>query len=170
MEIVNAGTSYNYLLPIRDLSPPARSGESDQVVLHYFINDAEPNPENSNPLARYSFLAAYLNSELQGMYFRYANKKSLPEYYRDLYTSQSQDWKNTLGYLRQMRQMASAKGIPFLVMIVPDTHDLKVDSAYAPIYETIEAKFKEEGLDTLNAFTAFSSAFGGRKTRFGCSR
>ncbi|MCB0404844.1 MAG: SGNH/GDSL hydrolase family protein [Bdellovibrionales bacterium] len=164
IEIANAGTgNYNSFCQFELFRRQFDEVNPDQVILHYFINDAEPNPENSNPLARYSFLAAYLNSELQGMYFRYANRKSLPEYYRDLYTPNSQDWKNTRGYLRQMQRMAKAKEVPFLVMIVPDTHDLGIHSAYAPIYETIQAQFQNDGLDTLNAFDAFSASFGGKE-------
>lgn len=164
IEIANAGTgNYNTFCQYEIFRRQIETVDPDRVILHYFINDAEPNPENSNPLARYSFLAAYLNSELQAMYFRYLKTTNLPEYYRDLYTSESQDWKNTIGYLKEMHRLTQEKNIPFLVMLVPDTHDLRVNSPYAPIYQSIETQFKKAGLETLNAFAPFSLQYGGKE-------
>ncbi len=165
VEIFNAGignynTYYQYLL----FKDQFERVDPDMVVLHYFINDAEPNPVNSNPLARYSYLAAYLNSEFQGMYFKYFGTRDLVAYYSDLYRDENPQWQKTVGYINEMKAAADQKNIPFLIVIVPDTHNLDKGSPYEGLYQNIETRFSKMQIPTLNLFADFQERFGDKET------
>ena len=64
-----------------------------------------------------------------------------------------------------MRDRTTKDGVPFIVMIIPDIHDLSPGTPYKALYDKMEAKFKEMGLTTINTFDAFQRDFGDDVTK-----
>ena len=60
---------------------------------------------------------------------------------------------------------ATRDSVPFIVMIIPDIHDLSPGTPYQALYDRIEATFKGMGLATINTFGAFQQRFGGDVTQ-----
>jgi hypothetical protein len=162
-EFVNAGignynTKFQYVLFKRQY-PLVKP---DLVILHYFIRDAEPiGMGRDHPLLKYSYLAAFLYNRVQLLSL--GRRPSLFEHYRELYADGSPSWAETRAIVGEMKQTLDRDHVPFLVMIVPDIHDLSRTSPYGALYTTMEKAFSAAGVTTLNTYGAFQAKFGDRE-------
>ena len=134
--------------------------EPDAVVLNYFISDVQPRGMGrDNPILARSYLAALLFDRWSQ--WRFARQgKSLFTFYADLYADNSEAWRATLGQIRVMRDTCADRGVPFIVMIVPDIHDLSPGTPYRALYGQMEAAFRSVDLRVVNTFDAFQRQFG----------
>jgi len=163
VEFVNAGIgNYNTKFQSVLFQRQYPIVKPDLVILHYFIRDAEPIGMGSdNPILKYSYLAAFLYNRIElargaGL----GGRTSLFDHYRDLYADNSPAWTETLAKVQQMKATLDRDHVPFVVMIVPDIHDLSRTSPYKAIYSKMEGAFSTAGLPTLNAYPAFQEKFG----------
>lgn len=161
IQFANAGIgNYDTLAQLNLFKRQYRQIRPDAVILHYFISDAEPRRKGSNSrVLRHSYMAAYFYDRAR-LAFMKTDKRDLVRYYSDLYRGQDSAWSRTRGYVAEMSAITSKDRVPFIVMIVPDIHNLRPDTPYAGIYATIEAGFGEMGIKTLNTFPDFQSRFG----------
>jgi hypothetical protein len=133
----------------------------DLVVVHYFIRDVEPiGKARNNLLFKHSYLAAFLYDRLRVLQFTTDRKFDLFEHYQKLYQEDSPSWQLVVENLRQMKAVADRDHVPFLVMIIPDIHNLSDTSPYRDLYQKIDGRFERLGLATLNTFDAFNAEFG----------
>lgn len=133
----------------------------DVVVLNYFISDVQPRgPGRDHLLLKHSYLAAWLFDRYSAWQFA-RQGRDLFSYYADFYRPESEAWRDTQADIRAMQEVCARDGVPFLVMLIPDIHDLSPDSPFAELYRTMEATFRADGFDTLNTYDAFRSRFGG---------
>jgi hypothetical protein len=132
----------------------------DLVILHYFIRDAEPiGMGRDNPILKHSYLAAFLYNRVQLL----GPRTSLFERYRDLYAEGSAPWSETRAVVLDMKRTLDRDHVPFLIMIVPDIHDLSRTSPYGELYARMESAFRSAGVPTLNSYAAFQAQFGDRE-------
>lgn len=163
-EVNNAGignynSEFQYELFKRQISQL----KPDYVLLQYFISDAEKRPrEKNNWIYKKSDLAVLLYDRLSSLKFHFS-ENTLLSFYDSLYAENSTGWQETHEIVKAMARECDAKKIPFWVMIIPDLHDLRANTAYAQIYEKIERQFKENKIETLNMFPLFSERFGNRE-------
>lgn len=165
-EFVNAGignynTKFQYVLFKRQY-PLIRP---DFVILHYFIRDVEPIGRGSdNPILKYSYLAAFLYNRVQiALALAPGRHFSLFEHYRQLYADGSVPWAETRAIIAAMKQALDRDHVPFLVMIVPDVHDVSNHSPYKELYTKMETAFSAAGVATLNMYSDFEERYGGRE-------
>ena len=137
----------------------------DLVVLHYFIRDVEPiGKGNDSPVLRYSYLAALLYNRFQLLSgVGLGRRISLIDHYRERYADDSAPWAETRAIVLGMKQQLERDHVPFLVMIVPDIHDLSRQSPYGALYARMESAFSNGGVTTLNTYAAFQERFGDRE-------
>jgi hypothetical protein len=165
-EFVNAGIgNYNTVFQrelFRDQYPRVRP---DAVVLNYFISDVQPRTMGrDNPILKHSYLAAWA-FDRYGQWQFARQGKGLFTYYSDLYADDSEPWRITREKIREMRDVCAASHTPFMVMIIPDIHDLSPGTPYRAIYERIELSFRGAGFEVVSTFPAFQQAFGADVTK-----
>lgn len=132
----------------------------DLVVLNYFISDVQPRSKGrDNLLLKYSYLAAWgFDRYSQWQFARQG--KDLFSHYADFYADGSEPWIATQRHILEMRGTLAADGVPLVVMIVPDIHDLSAGSPFQPLYALMERTFRGAGLDVVNTVAAFQQRFG----------
>jgi len=162
-EFVNAGignynTDFQYKLFLRQY-PVVKP---DMVVLHYFISDVQPRGKgNDSPILRYSYFAAFLYDRWTLFKLRFGGHYTdLFTFYNGLYADTSAAWKQTQQEISSMRDMTARDRVPFVVMVIPDIHDLAPGTPYQAIYAKIDTAFRAMNIPTVNAFDAFQQQFG----------
>ena len=167
-EFANAGIgNYNTHFQYKLFQRQYPLVKPDMVVLHYFISDVQPRSMGRDSfILRDSFLAAFLFDRWSQMKLRFSgNYKDLFTFYKDLYTDDSPPWKQTQQEIAEMRNLTAKDGVPFLVMIVPDIHDLAPSTPYKALYAKMETAFKAMNIPTVNAFDPFQKEFGDDVTK-----
>jgi hypothetical protein len=167
-EFVNAGIgNYNTHFQFKLFQRQYPVVKPDMVVLHYFISDAQPRSMGRDSfILRDSFLAAFLFDRWSQVKLKFTSQyKDLFTFYKDLYVDDSQPWKQTQQEIAEMRDLTAKDGVPFLIMIIPDIHDLSPGSPYQPLYAKMETTFKGLGIPTVNTFDGFQHEFGDDVTK-----
>jgi lysophospholipase L1-like esterase len=163
-EFVNAGIgNYNTHFQHTLFARQYPVVKPDLLVLHYFISDVQPRTMGRDSfILKRSFLAAFLFDRWSQVKLRLSGDyKDLFTFYRDLYADDSRPWRQTQEEILSMRAATAKDSVPFIVMIVPDIHDLSPGTPYKDLYEKIEVTFRGKGLTTVNTFDAFQREFGG---------
>ncbi len=162
-EFVNAGIgNYSNYFQYKLFQRQYPVVKPDMVVLHYFISDVEPRGKGRDSfILRDSYLAAFLFNRWSEIKLKFSGHyKDLFTFYNDFYADDSQPWKQTRRQISEMRDITAKDGVPFLVMIVPDIHDLSPGTPYKDLYAKIETAFKAMNIPTINTFDAFQKDFG----------
>src|ERR1043166_2678062 len=162
-EFVNAGIgNYNTAFQQKLFQHQYPVVKPDLVVLHYFISDVQPRTVGrDSAILKHSFLAAFFFDRWSRMKLKFSGEyKDLFTFYKELYQDDSQPWQQTQKQIIQMREQAAKDGVPFMVMIIPDIHDLSPGSPYKELYGKMEKAFRSAGLPTMNTFDAFQKEFG----------
>jgi len=165
-ELINAGIgNYNTVFQrelFRDQYPRLKP---DAVVLNYFISDVQPRTMGrNNPVLKHSYLAAWIFDRYSQWQFTRGGK-DLFTFYAELYADDSEPWRITQDKIREMRDACAADHRPFVVMIIPDIHDLSPGTPYQALYQKMETTFRGAGFDVVNTFDAFQQRFGGDVTK-----
>ena len=166
IEVINAGIgNYNTVFQHQLFLEQYPRVRPDMVVLHYFLSDVQPRGMGrDSALLKHSALAAFCFDRFGQFQFR-QQKTDLVTFYNDLYADDSAAWQQTRGFIADMRDRCRADGVPFLVMVVPDIHDLSAGTPFAPIYAKIDTAFRQLDLPVLDTFAPFQQRFGADVTK-----
>jgi lysophospholipase L1-like esterase len=166
IELANAGIgNYNTIAQSVLFARQYPVVKPDLVVLHYFISDPEPRPPGKNSLLlRHSYFAAYLYDRFRTIGLAAEGKTDLFKYYSEIYDDKNPYWTDTLNRISAMRDAAAKDHVPFLIMLVPDFHNLAKDTPYGALYAKMEKGFTERGINTVNTFTEFQKRYGGNES------
>ena len=162
-EFVNAGIgNYNTVFQYQLFERQYPVVAPDLVVLHYFISDVQPRTMGRNSvLLKHSFLLATLFDRWSRIALRFDGKyKDLFTFYKELYADDSDAWRQTQRHVVAMRDRTARDHVPFVVMIIPDMHDLSPGTPYKALYDKIDAAFTSKGITTINTFEPFQRQFG----------
>ena len=162
---VNAGIgNYNSVYEMELFRKQADLVKPDIVVLQYYINDAEPNPESTdNVIFRYSLAAAFLYQQIRSL--TTVEAMSLEDYYAGLYKEGQPGWENAKAALRKLKELCDERNIPLVATLIPELHDLSKDGPYPPIYAKINDFFAAINVPLIDTFPAISKAFGENPSR-----
>jgi lysophospholipase L1-like esterase len=137
----------------------------DLVVLHYFISDPEPRPPAKNSIVlRESYLAAYFYDRFRTLGLAAQGHNDLFKHYSDVYDDQYPYWTAALERIVAMRDAAARDHVPFVVMLIPDFHNLANGTPYGALYEKMYKGFTERGITTINTFPEFQKRYGGNES------
>ena len=95
---------------------------------------------------------------------------TLEGYYGALYKEGQPDWERTKAAFRKLKKICDERGIPLVVLLVPEVHNFSVDSPYRKIYGILDSLFKDLGIPFINPVDALLEAFGPNPTETSVAR
>ncbi|MEN8217867.1 MAG: GDSL-type esterase/lipase family protein [Pseudomonadota bacterium] len=103
-EILNLGIgNYNTAQEVTRLRHIGLQFDPDLILLAFFINDAEPVPQQkSGFLIEHSYLYTFVLSRLKRVSFGNTKPLTFKDYYRGLYTENQQGWQATKAALVEL--------------------------------------------------------------------
>ena len=155
-EIINLGVgNYNTTQELNLFIDKGLEYQPDQVVLFYFINDAEPLPRASRfpGLGRYRIVTFYW-SRINALRSRIADVPGYETFYSELYAEGSEGWQRSKQSLRDLQQLARAEGFDFRVVLLPELHELD-PYGFASEHELVLDFLRELGVPALDLAPAF---------------
>jgi hypothetical protein len=135
----------------------------DMVVLHYFVSDVQPRTMGRDSfILKHSYLAAFLFDRWSQIKLRFGGEYTdLFTFYDKLYADDSPAWAQTRQLVQSMHDDAARAGVPFVIVLTPDIHDLSPGTPFKQLYDKLETTFKGMGIETINSFDALQKEFGG---------
>jgi lysophospholipase L1-like esterase len=125
-EIINLGIgNYNTTQEVHLLVDKGLKYDPDQVVLFYFINDAEPVPQKSRfpGLGNYRIVTFYW-SRIKALKARLSAGAGFEEYYSALYRDGSEGWARSRAALLELKELSRERGFDLRVVLLPELHEL----------------------------------------------
>ena len=160
VNVINTGIgNYNSVLEsifienkIDDLNP-------DQIILHYFINDAEElSSGTQNFFIKNFYSIAYFYIRIKQAIHSSKNQyKSMGEYYADLYNDESKGWKKARKAINNIKNACDKRDIKFQVLIQPDLHNLSNESLQFKCHSKIKKFLTENNIEFHDLFNAFQN-------------
>jgi len=126
-EIINFGTgNYNTEQEVNLFLEKGLKYHPDEVVIFYFINDAEPTPGTS-PYAflGHSQMVTFIWSRAKTIASRIRPSKSFQEFYSALYLEGSPGWERTKEAFATAQRVCRQNGIALKVVLLPELHSLQ---------------------------------------------
>ena len=125
VEIINFGTgNYNLAQEVALFELKGRKYKPDQVVVFYFINDAEPTPQKS----KWSFLShsrflSFCWSRWIAAQGRRSSSLNYLDFYRSLYREEAAGWKEVTRAVRALKKLADDDKFELKFVLLPELHD-----------------------------------------------
>ncbi len=156
-EIINfAAGNYNTVQEVNLFLERGPAYRPDQVVLFYFINDAEPVPQRSRlAWLGYSRLVTFYWSRVRSMIARYDPSTTFKGYYAALYEPDAPGWNDARAAFLELKRACQASGTALQVVILPELHNL-VDYTFADEHEKVASFLESNGIPVLDLAQKFS--------------
>ena len=166
IEVVNGGIpDYNSRQERQLLAQLMPIYRPDAIFLAYVVNDAEPctaipvPPDETYRHARSWFLteaADRMNRRLFHRRILPSAKDGVGGNYLEGFEEGSMKWRDSREAIREMRDLATAAGIPFAVLILPDvTQDFDKPYTWRPINDAVTRWGQELGIPTFDLLEIF---------------
>ncbi|MCB7130467.1 MAG: SGNH/GDSL hydrolase family protein, partial [Candidatus Brocadiales bacterium] len=161
---INAGTgNYNTFYQVEHLKSQINQTNPDVVVVQYYINDAESAPEGTDSfIFRYSYFLALVRLQVRSLLS--VRGTSLGDYYKALYTDDSDSWRQTRASVKELAELCRQRGVKLVILIVPDLHDLSPGNPFFPLYRIATDYFKKLDISIVDPTDAIRVIFGERPT------
>lgn len=156
-EIINFGTgNYNTEQEVALFLEKGLKYRPDDVVLFYFINDAEPTPRTS-PYAfvGHSRMVTFVWSRVKAILSRARPQKSFEAFYSGLYADGSPGWEVAKSALETLRDVCAREGIRLEVVLLPELHRLE-PYTFAKEHRLVMDFLAARGIDALDLAPAFA--------------
>jgi lysophospholipase L1-like esterase len=156
-EVINAGVgNYNTSQQVTWFTERGLVYQPDEVVLGFYINDAEPTPRRRGSwLANRSYLYVLLSSTADASERIVGLKKGYAEYYGDLYGESNPGWRDCQAALEKLISVCRTRGIRLKVVLLPELHDVEATYPFRFVHERVAAVAKRHGGDVLDLDGAF---------------
>jgi len=125
-EVINLGVgNYNTTQEVNLFIDKGLKYAPDQVVLFYFINDAELVPQKSRfpGLGNYRIVTFYW-SRAKALRARLSDSVGFEEFYSALYRGEAEGWKKSRAALLQLKELSLENGFDLKVVLLPELHEL----------------------------------------------
>jgi hypothetical protein len=133
-----------------------RGYRPEQVVVFWFLNDAEPVPERSS----WAFLArsravTFYWSRLRRLFAGIFPERSFREYYAGLYADDPPGWREARAAFLRLAEACREDGIRLQVVLLPELHEL-ASYPFAREHALVADFLRENGIETLDLAPAFA--------------
>jgi lysophospholipase L1-like esterase len=125
-EVINLGIgNYNTTQEFNLFIEKGLKYRPDEVVLFYFINDAEPMPRKARfpGLGNYRIVTFYW-SRIKALRSRFAETPGFKEFYSALYADEADGWAKSKAAFLQLRDASVKQGFDLKVVLLPELHQL----------------------------------------------
>jgi lysophospholipase L1-like esterase len=156
-EVINAGVgNYNTSQQVAWFMERGLTYKPDEVVLGFYINDAEPTPRRSESwLAARSYGYVVLASAWDALLRAMNLKEGFVEYYAALYQDDNAGWQACQKALDQLSQTCRARGIPLRVVLLPELHHVDDSYPFRFVHERVTTRVASQGVPVLDLDGAF---------------
>ncbi len=156
-EIINfAAGNYNTVQQVNLFLDKGLAYQPDQVVLFYFINDAEPVPkESALAWLGSSRLATFFWSRVKALSASRGPEAGFATFYRDLYRDDAEGWRNAKIAMKELRDTCRGNGIQLQAVLLPELHEL-VDYTFASEHALIGDYLRSLDIPVLDLAPSFS--------------
>ena len=153
-EVLNAGVgNYGTVQEVEHYLTIDRAFHPDQIILEYFINDAEPVPrEHNTGIAGHSYLAAFAIARFDGALRVAGLRPDWRAYYASLYRDGSPGLEAAKAALARLANAAAQDHAQLLLAILPELHQINGTYPFAAEQKKIEdhlASLHVRALDLL---------------------
>ncbi len=157
-EVLNFGTgNYNTEQSVNLFIDKGLKYDVDEVVLFFFINDAEPTPLRSRwAFLGHSRLATFVWSRVKGVRSQTAATRSFEEYYSNLYEEDQPGWIRAREAFRSLKQTCDERGIGLKVVLLPELHD-PAREPFREQHQKLMRFLAEQGIASLDLAPLFRS-------------
>jgi lysophospholipase L1-like esterase len=156
-EVINLGVgNYNTTQEVNLFLEKGAKYQPDQVVLFYFINDAEPVPQKSRfPGLGHSRLVTFYWSRLKMLRERLSPGTGFAEYYAALYRNGAEGWTRSANALLELKRQSRERGFDLRVVLLPELHDL-ADYTFRKEHRIVMDFLRANGIPALDLAPQFA--------------
>jgi lysophospholipase L1-like esterase len=157
-EILNFGVgNYNTEQQVQLLLDRGFGLAPDEVVMFWFINDAEPTPQRSAwvGLGR-SRALTLLWSCLQRVAWRWQGRSYL-DYYQGLYAADAAGWQREQEAFALLQGSCADRGIGLKVVLLPELHELR-PYPFDDVHQQVRSALEEHGVPVLDLRAALADS------------
>lgn len=155
-EVLNFGTgNYNTVQEVNLFLEKGLKYKPDEVVLFYFINDAEPTPVVSRweSLGNSRFITFFW-SRIKSLVSRLDEQRSFQGYYSGLYADGQPGWSAARDALLLLKRTTAERGIALKVVVLPELHDPE-NYPFAAEHAKVMGFLAQNGIAALDVTPAF---------------
>lgn len=128
-EVINTGVgNWNTVQQVQYYITKGHLFNPDIVVLNYFINDAEPVPQNQNPswIMQYCYSCVLIMGRFDTLVRLVAGGESWDSYYLNLFVGENPSgWYASKEALFRLAEFCEERGIKLLIANLPELHDVQ---------------------------------------------
>lgn len=152
VEVINSGVgNYNTTQQVAYFKQRGLRLRPQQVVLGYYINDAEPTPERQRGiLAEHSYLYVLATSTADALMRRMGRRESYIDYYRGLYDEKQEGWRRTAAALEDLARLCAAEGIAIDVLLIPELHYPDGRYPFGGVHRRVAAQLERLGVPAID--------------------
>ena len=156
-EVINAGVgNYNTVQEVAYFEERGIRYRPDEVILGFYINDAEPVPAPQDGwLARHSYLYVLASSGTDAFVRRLGGKADYESYYRNLYSEENAGWRASRQALRRLIDVCQREGIRLRVVLLPELHFPNGQYPFADVHRAVASIVVESNVPVLDLQNSF---------------
>ncbi len=157
-EVINLGIgNYNTTQEVNLFLDKGLKYKPDQVVLFYFINDAEPMPRKARfpGLGNYRIITFYW-SRIKALKSRFADTPSFKEFYSAIYSDEAAGWAKTKAAFHALRDSSAKEGFDLKVVLLPELHQLE-PYTFSKEHRKVVGFLRSIGIETIDLADSFRS-------------
>ena len=156
-QVINAGVgNYNTVQEVAYFKQRGIRYRPDEVILGFYINDAEPVPQPADSwLARTSYLYVLASSGWDSFMRNFGAKSGYADYYRRLYAEENPGWQACRQALEDLIKMCKREGIPLRLVLLPELHFPNDTYPFASIHDLVATIARRHGVPVLDLQRAF---------------
>ena len=156
-EVINAGVgNYNSVQEVAYFLERGVRLQPDEVVLGFYINDAEPTPSpNTNLLARTSYAYVVASSLVQTLGRQMGLRPTVTQYYDALYADRQPGWEACREALVELSRVCRKLQIPLWIALIPELHAPNKDYPFKRVHAAVAAIAQHEGVRAIDLLPAF---------------
>jgi lysophospholipase L1-like esterase len=155
-EIINLGIgNYNTTQEVNLFLDKGLKYSPDQVVLFYFINDAEPAPQKSRfPWLGEIRIVNFYWSRAKALAERLSEARGFQAYYSALYRDGQPGWARSQAALLELQRICREHDLQLQVVLLPELHELQ-DYPFAKEHGLITDFLRENEIPALDLAPSF---------------
>jgi len=163
-EIINFGTgNYNTEQEVNLFLEKGLKYKPDEVVVFYFINDAEPTPHMSKwEILGHSRAITFFWSRLNTVLTMFGEHPSFHDYYAGLYADDRPGWNAAKKAFIQLRDVCRQNKIAVRVVLLPEMHNLH-NYPFTDEHRKVVSFLSENGMQALDLAPFFAQEMNPRQ-------